>query len=119
MQLWTIQLARWRIAEKQNIPLIDTTAKSGIHTFAPLWSDVKAYKEGILSEVEYTDRYLELMRQSYRRTPDVWHSLIARDQVAIACYCTPGKFCHRHLLKDILDKLCTHRQISFEYRGEL
>lgn len=119
MKLHTIQIARWRIAEAKQIPFIDTTAKSGTAIFAPDWANVAKYKSGEMTEGEYTELYLEKMRQSYRNNRQYWLDFIQSPTVAIACYCTPGKFCHRLLLKDILQKLCEQQQIEFEYLGEL
>jgi len=119
MRLYTAQLAKWRIAQKQQLTLVDTTAKSGLAMFAPDWGNVAAYKKGVMGEAEYTDLYLEKMRQSYREKKSVWLQFIKQDTVVIACYCPSGKFCHRHLLKEILERLCVQQGVDFEYVGEL
>lgn len=119
MQLHTVQLAKWRQVAAKQIPLVDTTAKSGLTMFAPHWEHVAAYKNGTMTEADYTALYLEKMRQSYRENKDAWLKFIREPELAIACYCSAGKFCHRLLLKDILQKLCEQQGVPFQYVGEL
>lgn len=119
MRLHTVQLAKWRAVQSLGIPMKDTTAKSGDALFAPEWANVKDYKAGLLSEADYTERYLQKMRDSYRQNREQWLSFIEQPEVAIACYCPAGKFCHRHLLKGILEALCRQQNVSFEYAGEI
>lgn len=119
MIVQSVQLAKWRKLKAANIKLLDTTVKSGDPIFAPSWDIVLAVKRGEITEEQYTERYIELMRKSYFANREKWHSVMKdEEEVAIACYCTPGKFCHRHLLIDIFKKLCEKHNIPFEYRGE-
>jgi uncharacterized protein YeaO (DUF488 family) len=115
----TIQLSQWRKIKDTDIELIDTTVKSGIEAFAPTWDMVKGVKEGTMSEEEYTSLYKQKMIRSYMTNQLVWNSLINKDKVAIACYCKPSEFCHRHLLVNYLKKLCEHNEIEFVYAGEI
>lgn len=119
MIVYTVQLAKWRTCEKLGIPLLDTTTKSGNPLFAPGWDIVMDVKSNKITPEQYTEVYLERMRQSYRDNPKAWHDCIAQPTVAVACYCAAGKFCHRHLLVDIFGKLCNHLKQPFEYKGEL
>jgi hypothetical protein len=119
MKLHTIQLAKRRLAERLDIPVIDTTVKSGLRIFAPTWHMVTSVKDGTISEETYTKMYFDLMRNSYRDHNDIWAEFCNREEVAVACYCKAGEFCHRHLLVAILQKVCTHNGISFFYAGEL
>lgn len=119
MELYTIQLAKWRRAKELGIPLIDTTVKSGEEAFSPTWDMVSGHKQGTLTDEEYTALYKELMLKSIKRSPARWAELMKMDKVAIACYCGKGKFCHRHLLAEILEKLCRHNLITFVHLGEL
>jgi len=121
MELFTTTLGRWRLLKERNIELIDTTVKSGELAFAPEWAWVQGHKAGALSDGEYTELYYEKMRDSYKRRREVWDRLLLTTHpVAIGCYCSalPGTFCHRHLLKGILESICTSRQIPFLYYGE-
>ncbi len=121
MQLFTCQMSKWRQLKDRNIELIDTTVKTGNHVWSPTWDMVMGHKSGVISDEAYTAAYVGMMRYSYLHYPDDWNRLLyAEGPVAIACYCssTQGTFCHRHLLKDILEKICLSRGIPFEYYGE-
>jgi ribA/ribD-fused uncharacterized protein len=99
--IWTVQLYRTKGLDDQGIHVLDTTAKSGIKAFAPSFSDVMAYKDGKLSKEDYTKIYLQRMVDSRQNNPTDWKKLLAHKKVAVACYCSPGRFCHRHLfIKD-------------------
>lgn len=133
MKLYTIQMSQWRKAQALGIPFLDTTVKSGDPTFAPSWEIVTAYKQGrslhpgLSPEESYTINYKELMRQSLRQNRSRWLEVIQMDQVAIACYCgyydqsQPAhiRFCHRHILCELLSLLCAQQGVAFEYAGEI
>lgn len=124
MQLFTVQMSRWRQLKDRNIELVDTTVKSGERFLAPTWEIVLSHKDGRISDAEYTAVYLDLMRRSYVAHQDQWLRLIRTDgPIAIACYCSymvdgKRKFCHRHLLKDMLDKVCQANGVDFTFYGE-
>lgn len=107
--IWTLQLAKWRLAAESGIEILDVTAKSGVAAFAPSFKDVMNYKSGHLSEAMYTDIYLHRMRDSRNNHPGEWRKLTKSKRTAIVCYCAEGKFCHRHLFvqeyKAYLEKL--------------
>lgn len=46
------------------------------------------------------------MRESYRRERSRWQALLARPEVTLMCYCTPGPDgvlrCHRRLLAEAI-----------------
>lgn len=126
MKLYTIQLAQWRKAQAMGYEVLDTTVKSGDKTFAPTWEIVRAVKDGVsLSGIEftpeedYTNRYSNLMRDSWRVNKEKWLEVCRRDTVVIGCYCSNGKFCHRYLLVSYLEKVCNLYNIPFEYAGEI
>ncbi len=124
MQLFTVQLSKWRQLKERNIELIDTTVRTGEKFLAPTWEIVLSHKDGTISEEEYTATYLDMMRRSYVDNRGQWLSLTRiTHPIAIACYCaymTDGKikFCHRHLLKDILEKVCKANGVDFTFYGE-
>ena len=99
--LWTVQTPRWRKIGRAGVKLVDTSVMTGIKVFAPHWHDLRAYKEGKLSEEEYTERYLEKMYDSQVYHKDAWNRLSVYPWVAYGCYCKPGEFCHRHLFKEL------------------
>lgn len=92
---------------------LDITIKSGDKDFAPTWKLVYDYKNSIIFEEEYTQKYLELMRISYKNNISKWKEILSKDLVIFKCYCKSGKFCHRLILKDIFIKL------DATYLGEL
>lgn len=105
--LHTIQIANIK-SLPPGTQVIDITVKSSKppwNIFAPTWEMVGDYKIGRLSENEYTEKYMDLIRSRYRANKRVFRQLIqmALDgDVALACYCDPSQFCHRHLLVAIL-----------------
>lgn len=58
-----------------------------------------------MPEEEYTREYYEMMRTSYAQNRERWEQLLGQEEVVLVCFCSRDKFCHRHLLKDILVKL--------------
>lgn len=92
---------------------LDITVKSGDKTFAPTWDIVMAYKDGRLTQEEYTEMYHAWMRGSYRNNRQRWKEVLAMDKVVLVCFCAKDSFCHRLLLARILQKL------GAEYCGEI
>ena len=100
---------------------LDITAKSGKGIgliFAPPWDMVMGVKRGRISEAEYTERYLELLRRRYRQNEAVFMSLLRRKRVVLCCYCGVG-FCHRHIAVDVLEKIARAKGMNFQRGGEL
>jgi len=73
--------------------------------FAPTWELVMGHKRGAITDSQYTERYLDMMRKSYVSHRDVWDAVLSRKSVTFVCYCRAGKFCHRYILADIFTKL--------------
>lgn len=119
MDVNTIQLGSWRKAKELNIQLIDITVKTGIPAFAPSWEIVLGHKSGRVSDDEYTKQYREMMLKSYMLNTIAWKELIKLEHVAIACYCSPDRFCHRHLFVKYLEGVCKTHNVPFRYLGEL
>src|SRR6476660_3209420 len=83
---------------------LDVTVKSaqGIgRVLMPTWELVGGYKgwkdREPLSEQQYTDRYLELLRTRYRTDERPFIEILQRERVVLLCYCRTEVFCHRHL----------------------
>jgi len=81
--------------------------------FAPTWKMVMECKKGKISEEEYTEQYLSLMRRSWQERPNVWQELLSRKRVVLVCFCKPGSFCHRVILAKLLEKY------GAVYKGEI
>jgi len=92
------------LLKSQGWTVIDITVKSGMREFAPSWDIVMGFKNQTLSEDGYTDIYLKMMRDSYKKYPTAWKKLLSTEKLCLACYCKTGDFCHRYLLRDILVK---------------
>lgn len=113
-------MSKWRLAQQQQIVLLDTTVKTGTSPFAPTWDIVWGHKQGTVSDDEYTKCYRSLMKESWVQRRAEWmETLQSTNKLALACYCRPDTFCHRHLLKDMFSELCVRLEIPFHYHGEL
>lgn len=119
MELYTVQMAKWRECKKLDIEFKDITIMTGDSIFAPTWGMVKGHKSGRLTDHDYVNEYRELMTFSYRNHKEEWLDLLRSDKVAIACFCKAGSFCHRRLLVSMLDLVARTHQIEFKYIGEL
>ena len=91
----------------------DITVQTGSKIFAPSWDLVMGIKKGQITEKQYTDAYLLMMKESYKKNRKEWDDLLAKDRIVLVCYCPAGAFCHRYLLANILVKL------GATYEGEI
>lgn len=114
MELYTYQIAQWRVVKAlgSDIVIIDTTVKSGYSQLAPTWDMVTGIKQGRITEEKYTRLYYRILDYSRRVNPNFWDSLLRIEKVAIGCYCSRGKFCHRHLLAEYLGRLTTVKHVA-------
>lgn len=122
MDVFTAQMAQWRTVTQHGIEMVNTTFKSGLPLFAPTQQLVYGYKYHGMSEDEYRSRYLAMMNQSFFSHQQQWEEFLMFHQngrIALACYCGPGEFCHRHLLAPLLGKVCRHYNVPYTYFGEL
>jgi hypothetical protein len=119
LAVYTVQMAQWRHCANLGVLMIDTTVKSGRRAFCPEWDMVMGHKDGSVSDLEYMARYKELMDASKKNYPEEWDELLGLGTVALACYCPPGRFCHRHLLKQMVKEECRGRGIEYIDKGEI
>lgn len=69
--------------------------------FAPTWTMVNLFKNGVMSEKEYTRAYIIILD----RVPEIiWKKLLEKDKITLVCFCKPDSFCHRFLLAKELEK---------------
>ena len=115
MILYTYQLAHHRRLMKGDIPLLDTTVKTGDKRLAPNWDIVMGVKNGTITEAQYTTEYLAILNQSWNDHPDFFKWLYSHEVLAVGCYCRAGVFCHRHLLVSFLKE----RGKDVRYFGEI
>jgi uncharacterized protein YeaO (DUF488 family) len=97
---------------------LDVTVKSGDKVFAPNWKLVMDYKRGAVTDEEYRQEYLKLMRVSFWNNQDRWLEVLTMPEVTLCCYCKPGEFCHRLLLAEILEEIGRRFFLTVEYVGE-
>jgi hypothetical protein len=114
MDLYTIQLGKPHVAFQHDVPVLDTTVKSGCRQTAPTWDIVWGVKKGQITPEQYTLEYLRILIGWYYTDPLFWEELIKMPKVALGCYCPPGKFCHRRILVDFISKIT-----EVNYCGEL
>lgn len=119
MEIYTIQLAKWRLLEGTDIELVNITLGSGDPTFAPSPALLADYKAGRASQDVYLAEFYRLCRMRYRHNPGPWHALLAKEKIAVACYCPKDGFCHRHPFVDIMIKIGASQGVIVEYCGEI
>ena len=117
MQCYTYQIGKIEAIEGvEDINIINASVKSGHRWLAPTWALLMAYKKGEITEAE---KFQSLMRLRYRRYKNLFEAMAKRENVAFGCYCKKGEFCHRHLLVDMFERICSNYDIPFHYNGEL
>lgn len=119
MQLWTIQLAKWRLLQHSDVELIDVTLATGLKWMAPSPLLLASYKGKRCTDAEYEVEFLRLCRERYREKPRPWQRIAQKHRVAFACYCPKDCFCHRLQLIPVYDGICQRMGIEFEYCGEI
>jgi len=69
---------------------------------APTWSMVQSYRDGIITDKEYTTQYYKLLLE--RKTDLKSIVEFFNNEVTFLCYESIGKFCHRYLLGYLIEK---------------
>lgn len=82
LHLYTAQIGKYKGPDAY-----DVTVKSGDINFAPTWDIVQAWKAGQISWDIYSQRYRELMLQSYKRNQRAWHEILEKGVLTLLCYC--------------------------------
>jgi hypothetical protein len=62
-----------------------------------------AWKDNRISQVEYSDAYLKIMRASFRVNQAIWKKVLEMPEVTLVCFCKADDFCHRRLLARIFE----------------
>lgn len=86
---------------------LDVTAKSGKElgkNFAPTWDMIVRYRQGKLTDSEYTKLYLNILSNINEQVyEDLYkYGLDNDNKINFICYCHDDKFCHTYLLMDFL-----------------
>lgn len=124
MILRTIKVAQWRLVKDTPIEFIDTTCKSAPYLYKKLFAPnsfqmVMDYKNGVITEDEYTYMYLQKLKRTSVEYKDEWLEFLTKKDVAIACYCNHDKFCHRFILEKFIEEFCKENKIELELKGEI
>ena len=113
LHIYTAQIGKYKGPDAY-----DVTVKSGDINFAPTWDIVQAWKAGEISWDTYSQRYRELMLNSYKLNQRAWHELLNKSILTLLCYCRAGENCHRYLLADFISKLGEKNGVNVINEGE-
>lgn len=86
------------------------------------WARKEFYEHGDNEETrrciwpEYKRRYLDEIRDKYRKDKAPFDQLLRRSSLVLVCYCKDATYCHRSLAAEILVKLSEGRA---QYEGEV
>lgn len=109
--------------DSSDVDAINTTVKSAStpegQALAPMWDMVNGHKAGSITDEQYTEQYLALLRQRWQKDKTPFMSILSRRRVVLTCYCAKGNFCHPHLAADVLMKIGAKQNISVVLSGEV
>ncbi len=95
-----VKLSRAQI--RPGVKGVDVTVKSAkgfARSFAPSWRMVMGYKNGTLTEAQYTEQYVRILGAV---SVEAWRWLYAQatesGEVTLLCYCRDEQFCHTNLI---------------------
>ncbi|MEL6406448.1 MAG: hypothetical protein AAFR81_18915 [Chloroflexota bacterium] len=73
-----------------------------------------------VSDSEYRQRYLSMLRGHFDGNRDMFLELLQRHEITITCYCGKHKsFCHRYLLASyVLPRCASYFKLDYTYMGE-
>lgn len=63
--------------------------------FAPTWEMVRGVRQGTMSEQEYVDKYVQILKNI---PTESWEWLFSEETRTFVCFCTKDQFCHRNIL---------------------
>lgn len=69
---------------------------------APTWDLVGGYKDGSITQQEYTTRYVQLLEGREIDPMGIAHNL--PEGTILLCYERPGDFCHRRVLAEWVEQ---------------
>jgi len=100
---------------------LDITVKSAAgdaKALAPTWDLVMGHKQKRISDEQYVQGYLTLLRKRYKQDSGPFLRILQRESVTLCCYCKAGAFCHRTIAADVLAKIAAAHDISVRCMGE-
>lgn len=76
----------------------------------PDWKLLTAYKNGQITEEEYTAEYMETIKRKSKQSILDGFEAVCKvkgvDKIILVCWEGPHDFCHRHLAGNYLDENC-------------
>jgi hypothetical protein len=97
-----VKLSRAQI--RPGVNGVDVTVKSSrgfARSFAPNWAMVMGYKNGTLTEAQYTEQYMKILDAV---SVEAWRWLYRQavnGEVVLLCYCPDeAALCHTYLIRD-------------------
>lgn len=100
---------------------LDITAKSAQgdgKVLAPTWDLVMDHKAHRITDLQYVDAYVNLIRQRYLQDKTPFLRILSNPSVTLTCYCRPNAFCHRRIAQDILVKIALAHGLKAVWLGE-
>lgn len=77
-----------------------------LECIAPSWELVHGYKDGSISEDAYTSIYISQLMSRQNELQSIVNSIINDNKKYVfKCHCGKGKFCHRFIWKDVLERV--------------
>jgi len=105
-------------------PLIGAEPPDALPLSDPLFQGEGCYAEARAQDKEgwqrHHDRYIELLRRSYREHCIGWDALLTRSSVRILCgTCRPrAPYCNRRILAEVLVAVAAHHGLRAHYEAE-
>src|SRR5512139_1217367 len=79
----------------RGVDVIVKSSRGFARAFSPTWPMVMGYKNGMLTEAQYTEQYLKILDAV---SVEAWRWLYAQaaggGEVTLLCYCRDEWFCH-------------------------
>ena len=73
---------------------------------APSWELVHGYKDGSISDEAYTSIYISQLMSRQDALQSIVNSIVNdKKRYVFKCHCGKGKFCHRFIWKDVLERV--------------
>jgi hypothetical protein len=95
------------IAVSRKIPSKNCGCDSVYTSLAPSLTLLRDYKNGNINELGYTELYkleMKASKSAWRYMNKILELSKSKD-VYLVCWEGPGKFCHRHILKEMIEEM--------------
>lgn len=124
LNIYTIQMGKYRLLEGSNIQLIDATIKCKDplirKLFAPpSWDLVMGIKNGTITEEEYLEEYIKKLEYTSKVYLEEWFTVLDRGEIAISCFCSCDTFCHRFILAEFIYDVANEYGYDVNLIGEV